>query len=797
MDSSRRTLADNEGEGHRPAHGPAPRLGERPAAARSRRLSASSNWPSVAEALSIDRFAPTPDGWLRAQDAESSEMLRSVANDLGGLSELAEQWQGALVAAFTHFGWLSSAVRVFEMVAMPHNVGVDAVSGDAVFETLAITALLAGGTDVAPVRRVVPPDSAQHIPGLCIAVVKACSLIETHHVHGNTAEGVLGADAFSEIRAAQIHEGIMGRGPGHFLYPDVDMLRAFFAFDPDLDPMWAKGRELLPSTALRMSGYLSARAMQILAAIRSDATETTREMAKALARYSRRTGWGLEVPIAPTDEHVYVPPGTSEACLDELCLAGSTAAMAPTFTIAPEDFAVAEAQGGIPQADLRLYLDLFSTEPESWDRSSIVTRPLEARLQLRQRPVLRLSGSWCPVPLTNHVGRSLRRRLDDDLASDEVAGKRYIRLRTRFTETRSAEQMHALTQASQVVAPAYFELEDGHWAEIDALLISGPYLYLVEVKGQDFRPRAQAGSPAPLAGDLERIIRHANAQLRRAEGRLMRAGARVRDSKRRPIDLPPLEHLFSVNVTYERLVGVAPTVWRLEDQGLILPGGSALPWIISLPELAVVAEILTPPFELPAYLFWRSAVLGHRTLEAIEECDLLMAFLRDDGHGLARAIGGRPGQRGVLADQTQQLSDHFALKAIGEKSDPPRKVRKKADRAFLNALADANSPDRWTVAQLLFEGSREHLHALAMEWARPARKRPRRRPRDVVVIESEGVNFVVRRTSDVHRSAQEDKADGVGHRTPAIELLLGPSGSIAGINIRGTLPRPRRDRTGP
>jgi hypothetical protein len=679
--------------------------------------------------LTIDEFRPPTPGLALAHDQHSRDRLVELSGHPAAVVAQARLWQRELETSCRTYGWLSLTARLVELNAQPNDNGVDSTSMEGLLEGVALAALYGSSEDDAvPVRGVVPPAAAFQAQGLAISLVNAAGLIEVHRAGAGFGRGRPVDAGLFHLRLAQIHEGLMGRAPGHFLFPDVELLHALFDVHADLEVLWNEVTGCNPRTALRLSGYLSQRTAQILAEIREEARATAVALNRASREWAKKSGGqGLEVPVLPTNQAVHVPAGTPPEVLAELATAVAVASFANASALSLEDATETEEESGIPRGALGTYLKTFSQGLAELANLDTAARPLEARLALRRRPILRIGGRYALWPLANYVATGLRRRLDDDLMmASKAQRKRYLEIRTRFTEEKSTGLLARVTGADFVASSVSYELPGGGWAELDGLLVAGPYLYLLEVKGRDLRPSAQAGLPDQLVGDLKDIVRHATGQLERAYRCIVEENAGLRDGRHRPIVLPirqdGVSAVFPVAVTYERLVGVAPTAWRLEDQGLLTRGGG-WPWIVSLPELAVTADVLRPPFELPAFLIWRSAVMDFRVLDAIEEADLLMTFVGNRESWLIEKLHthGRRGAPSLLADQTQDLSDYYGARAEG--APVPRKVPDGVAAELMKALAESKAPSRWRAASAVLALEQEERLELARVWRSVTRRR--------------------------------------------------------------------------
>ena len=163
--------------------------------------------------------------------------------------------------------------------------------------------------------------------------------------------------------------------------------------------------------------------------------------------------------------------------------------------------------------------------------------------------------------------------------------------------------------------------------EADALFLVEDVAICVEVKGRSVSHQARGGHVQRLAADLRATVGDATDQALRLEG-LIRSNGGLWLEDQTWLDLSSIREVRSVAVCLDDMGPLATALDELV-RGNVLEA-DRFPWIISLHDLAIVAEVLDRPAEFLLYLRRRTESEVSLNFWAIDELDLFMLFL--SGH---------------------------------------------------------------------------------------------------------------------------------------------------------------------
>jgi hypothetical protein len=132
---------------------------------------------------------------------------------------------------------------------------------------------------------------------------------------------------------------------------------------------------------------------------------------------------------------------------------------------------------------------------------------------------------------------------------------------------------------------------------LDAAVVWGPFLILVEVKGKQFRPRSRFGDPSRLRDDLKDNIEDAFAQATRA-ARFIEANATATyvekgTGRKLVVQKDSVRRIFPVSVTLHYFGRLATQLALLKRIGLFKD--SAYPWSVSLSDLDLITRFAGSP----------------------------------------------------------------------------------------------------------------------------------------------------------------------------------------------------------
>ena len=244
---------------------------------------------------------------------------------------------------------------------------------------------------------------------------------------------------------------------------------------------------------------------------------------------------------------------------------------------------------------------------------------------------------------------AIRPAVEETLKASPQVWAVYQRRRAGVLEERAAVLLeHALGVTAQ--RNVSFQL-DGHrelW-EADVLVRVGHVCFVVEVKSGQLSADARRGNKGAAKRDLEGLLGKSVRQASRLASAILASEAVtfLNRATGNPVtvDLDGVDRVEPVVVTLEDLTLIGANTRTLRAAGL-LPENTALPWLINVFDLEVLAATAEFAAQVTAFVAARRA-LPERTLFN-DEIDLWAAFVTGALHveGDAPVIGG---QRAALA----------------------------------------------------------------------------------------------------------------------------------------------------
>ncbi|MBT2473278.1 hypothetical protein J7E68_01475 [Microbacterium sp. ISL-103] len=161
--------------------------------------------------------------------------------------------------------------------------------------------------------------------------------------------------------------------------------------------------------------------------------------------------------------------------------------------------------------------------------------------------------------------------------------------------------------------------------EADGLFLIEDVAICVEVKGKSLSRQARGGHVQRLSADLKATIGSATQQAQRLEEHIrVNGGLWLED--RSWWDLSKVREIRSVAVCLDDLGPLATGLDALVRANVVT--SDRFPWIVSLHDLMVVADVVDRPAEFLLYLRRRTESEVSLRFEALDELDLFMLFLQ-------------------------------------------------------------------------------------------------------------------------------------------------------------------------
>lgn len=245
----------------------------------------------------------------------------------------------------------------------------------------------------------------------------------------------------------------------------------------------------------------------------------------------------------------------------------------------------------------------------------------------------------------NPIGTDALRYIVEESLKDGPKWNAYDKARTAVSEGLAIDQIEKLLQTkAEYRGLKYFApkedvdttqlgpgctalTEVGKETECDGLFIVDDLALCVEVKGRSVADQARRGDVRRLARELSNIVGSAAAQARRLE-KLIEVNGGIWMSDRTWLDLEFLREVRSIAVCLDDIGPLAIAMDDLRRAGIL--DDEKLPWITSLHDLSVIAQVIDRPAEFLLYVRRRSDSGIAKLYRATDELDLFMLFLSDD-----------------------------------------------------------------------------------------------------------------------------------------------------------------------
>lgn len=340
-------------------------------------------------------------------------------------------------------------------------------------------------------------------------------------------------------------------------------------------------------------------------------------------------------------------------------------------TITVED--VASSSGLNPDKIEKILASFSQGFGQSAPPESRVRTYLENPDEFARRPLL-IDGSGGFLRVWNDIGSdSLRRILEGEIKGDPVKLKKYDqKLRKKISEDLASRYVRRLFPAVRYWKEIEYFAPNGEIAklgptvssdsvarvgrltEADALFVIGDIAIVLEVKARSISDRARGGYVQRVEKDLRDTIWKASSQADRLSDLILENGG-IWGRDRRWVDLSGVRSVHCVVGLLDDVGPLAIDVKELRESG-ILPSRHST-WVVSIHDLAVVSDILQSPEQFILYLRYRERLLEECHVSAVDEIDLLNAFLDRSLLGLFRA--GLPYRRFPLSYGTGSPVDQW------------------------------------------------------------------------------------------------------------------------------------------
>lgn len=285
-------------------------------------------------------------------------------------------------------------------------------------------------------------------------------------------------------------------------------------------------------------------------------------------------------------------------------------------------------------------LDLFSVAPDGRTPVQYIQNYLTGDNPLSAVAMLQVPGrGYLPLPgamALEDIRRVCEPRLKD---KSTKMWTKYDRARASATETLALESISGLLGGQAAVHPGVkyrysttgqdlSETSTTHAesesAEADGLVVVDGIAVCVEVKAGAFRGTARRGRTDHLSGDLDKTVKAAADQAERLRHLIQKHHGLWLENGNW-LDLTEVREVRTMVVCLEDLGPLALSTAELVQTGIL--NQPDLPWVVSLADLLVIADVLDRPEHFFTYLRRRTHRSSAQQVFGADELDLLMWFV--------------------------------------------------------------------------------------------------------------------------------------------------------------------------
>lgn len=302
---------------------------------------------------------------------------------------------------------------------------------------------------------------------------------------------------------------------------------------------------------------------------------------------------------------------------------------------------------------------------------------------------------------------------------DSVAWQKYEANRSDQLEAAAAGLWEKAIPAATVDRNLRYETQDGANGELDIMCRVDRTLVLCECKAGSLKfPTKQSR----MLRSLKRILGKAHEQGIRAREHIQLGSGEFRrpDGETICIDASDYDRVILCVVTLDDATAFTTTMAHAVSAGVF--AARDLPWVVSVTDLEIIADIAEFNLTVPHYLLRRARIAPLEKFSAIEELDWFMHYL-EDGLWFADDLEQA---RGVNLMSFTQGLDEYYMYQFGERQKPAPRPKWYVKKAYKEVLGTVESSRRsgWLEAALMLANVDTPTQDLVLKYLRELRRKP-------------------------------------------------------------------------
>jgi len=350
----------------------------------------------------------------------------------------------------------------------------------------------------------------------------------------------------------------------------------------------------------------------------------------------------------------------------------------------------------IPGTDVDSFLKHFSTDFNTVKPEQEV---LTANSILRTKPVLKNEDryivpsyamfTWCTEPVYESYINTQPKLLS-----------KYKKVKHDYLLNEGIRLLSSILKGAEIFPQnLYYQPDKLGRCETDGMIGYDRTLFIIEAKGNRFSQKAKDGSYIRTEKHLKEIVRDSTEQGRRTKKYIqenVNPVFRTEIGKKIAFDPGKYDDFIVISLTLEPIGNLVPILKVANDLEYFVD--DVFPWIISIYDLLVFADLIEMPVLLLHYLKRRKRFLEAHYVSIYEELDMLAYFLNN---GLYIEETLKEGEEKNIshmsfANNTDEINDYY-MYYFGHKhqfTEKPSYFLKTDYMTLLKAVEDSCIPNR-------------------------------------------------------------------------------------------------------
>lgn len=353
---------------------------------------------------------------------------------------------------------------------------------------------------------------------------------------------------------------------------------------------------------------------------------------------------------------------------------------------------------------VKSFLKTFSCGFPSLKVEDKIYEPLSI---LKTKPIIEHEGKYL-LPSFPLLIWAVEDVIETAIKTNTVLKDRYPNIKHDFVLNQGLEFFKTLLPTAIIFQPNLFYFLNNEICETDGLIIYDQVLFIIEAKGHRITQRAKKGFTDRTEKHLEEIIHESYDQGIRTLKYIDESGEakfKTKSGELVLINRKDFDEIVIVSLTIEPVGNLSMSIKANSDIRYF--NDKHFPWIISIYDLVVLADLFENPIMLIHYIKRRKKFLSHKIPSTYEELDLVSYFLSSGlyiEHTLADAKEKNVSGVEFMPD-TDKINDYYVLK-FGHKTKFTKKPSfyiSSQFNDFLLQLDSSKMPHRVRMALLILE----------------------------------------------------------------------------------------------